>query len=1471
MKQNKIQFYTILLLVMMAFAKHGIAIKGPSCDSAKVLTYPISNSVTSYTDNAYWFKVTLDAGNYNIHINNTAGAGKMFKSEVYIGTCATLTLVSTDTLNAVTNTEFDVRIHNTVNATTFYVKLYNLGGSVNFNATTTTTVNIAGQIGFCPGQSVTLVADVLNPNGTQTYTWQPGGSNSSPITFVPTNILTPTTYTLTYNDNGGTLTTTVNIFPLSPAECQNCEQVQNGHFEWYDQFTVQTPPFTIYPITNSQFWVNPNGGSADYFNANFGWTNPTANSGNGYAGIYTYYNGLVIREYIQSQLKCPLVQGQDYLISFFAKLGDECGRASNNIGAHLSTGSIGSPTPPFNQLTNTPQVNHTSVLNFSASWTQISGIVSGNNEDFITIGNFFNSASTTTASSTSPAAVSTSTAAYYFIDDVSVTPLPPSLSSSTSTVMCNCASNITLTATGSPSVYVSWTNGVTTYTGSVVSIPCPTATTIYTCTVDLPCANCAPITSTIQVSVVGNPTITAVASPTSICAGNSTTLTASGGTGTYTWQPGGSTSNPVVVTPSVTTIYTVTGTNTLGCTSTGTVMVTVNSSYCCQKIANNNKFVTGNWTAQTASTTVGAIVISVTGVLTINANVTFNHTIIRMAPNAKIIIGTGQTVNLNSAHLFSCDYMWEGIETTNNSTVNFNRATLSNVNPTLDDANKGIYADATSMTTPAVLSVNYLELSKNHIGVMVENYTGTAAYPFTLKVATVQGDVGTTYSPGSILKTYLPSGGGSINYPSTEYGVLFEDVNAGLVGSTNGGRNTFKNLQNGVRMLRSNAHVLRNDFLNMNTGYNNKSIWAVGDYATVPAVSNPTVGLGTKHRFKVGIGSSNHCTFTNLKYGIYSDSCMTNEIENNTFSDVNGTGIAVYRSNFFRGIVLNSSSPPYIGFSDTDTSYIENNVMAPSGGGSNLMQNGIGFFDNVYLYNYVLNNDINLKPAGGIWSEGIGIYDASSNYYAEHYVLTNTIDGTGNYGIHQVNQVNYNGGAPHKAIASNTIIVGTGSCSGFFNTPNVGVYSVNSPYATIAENIIDETSLGGAPSCMIGVYISNGQADNIGCNLLRNNSINCAVDQNNIASVYRGNVMDLSLAGLYLTNGTMGDLGSSLTDAGQNEWINNTFSTYVASGLGGSDIYYDNSITDRIPTVNGNAFGIPPFGTFLSTVGTLGCTQHHKGGSTNQIQSTNNNDALAEDIINGNVQFSQYNDGLLWEHKNGILNLLKDSLLDNENATFGQFRTQETNTNLGKINTLMRSIGNYADVVQNKNTYLQSLSGITTSTNVVEQNYQTFMYEYINNIAGAESISAGTYANIKQLAQKCPYSDGAVVYNARALMKIWGDDEIYHNACEVMSIPAGNGDQSKLSKTRSTLPTENVLVYPNPNNGTFNIAYTFQENTHTFELYDLMGKKVTEKTLSGNDGVEKINLSNINHGIYFYKVIDVNGKMLFSGKVAISK
>jgi len=129
----------------------------------------------------------------------------------------------------------------------------------------------------------------------------------------------------------------------------------------------------------------------------------------------------------------------------------------------------------------------------------------------------------------------------------------------------------TLTATGGVS-YV-WQPG---NINTQQAIVCPGTTTTYTVTVTD--ANGCTATDNVTVSIsVANVT----ASPdVSICSGNNTVLVGSGSSGmTYSWSPsatltGANSANPTA-SPTVTTTYIVTGTNSFGCTDVDSVTVTV--------------------------------------------------------------------------------------------------------------------------------------------------------------------------------------------------------------------------------------------------------------------------------------------------------------------------------------------------------------------------------------------------------------------------------------------------------------------------------------------------------------------------------------------------------------------------------------------------------------------------------------------------------------------------------------------------------------------------------------------------------------------------------------------------------------------------------------------------------------------------------------------------------------------------------
>jgi gliding motility-associated-like protein len=150
----------------------------------------------------------------------------------------------------------------------------------------------------------------------------------------------------------------------------------------------------------------------------------------------------------------------------------------------------------------------------------------------------------------------------------------------------------TLTA-GGASTYT-WSPGNFTTSAIVVT---PGTNTAYT--VQGRQNNC-PGNTTVQVVVSPSPAISATASPNSICAMSSSTITASGAN-TYTWQPGGATGFSVIVSPSVSSIYTVTGTDILGCTGSATASISIINPPIVSISANPNPVCNGSTTTLTAS------------------------------------------------------------------------------------------------------------------------------------------------------------------------------------------------------------------------------------------------------------------------------------------------------------------------------------------------------------------------------------------------------------------------------------------------------------------------------------------------------------------------------------------------------------------------------------------------------------------------------------------------------------------------------------------------------------------------------------------------------------------------------------------------------------------------------------------------------------------------------------------------------
>ena len=80
-----------------------------------------------------------------------------------------------------------------------------------------------------------------------------------------------------------------------------------------------------------------------------------------------------------------------------------------------------------------------------------------------------------------------------------------------------------------------------------------------------------------------------------------------------------------------------------------------------------------------------------------------------------------------------------------------------------------------------------------------------------------------------------------------------------------------------------------------------------------------------------------------------------------------------------------------------------------------------------------------------------------------------------------------------------------------------------------------------------------------------------------------------------------------------------------------------------------------------------------------------------------------------------------------------------------------------------------------------------------------------------------------------------------------------------------------VLIYPNPTSGIFTIALRHAElvsaSQPTIEIYNVLGEQVYNATLKQVQGDNLINFTGQPDGIYFYRVLSQEGKLVGEGKI----
>lgn len=426
-------------------------------------------------------------------------------------------------------------------------------------AQTTVTVNAlptvaANSASVCAGSAATLTA-----SGASTYAWSTGATSTS-TTVAPTSTAV---YTVTGTNTAGcskatTATVTVNAIPTVTANSatvcagQNATIIASGAstYSWStgstgSSITVTPTSTAIYTVTGT----NASGCSKSITSTVTVVANPTitVNSGSicagqtatltaGGATSYTWSTGATATSITVSPTSTT-----SYTVTGINSTG-----CTNYTTTSVSVGTA--PTVSVNSATVCAGQSAVLTASGATTYTWSTGATGAS----VTV--------TPTANATYTVSGSNSGCSQSATSSVSVLASPTVTASNVS--ICS-GQTATITASGANTY--SWSTGATTSSITVT----PTGNTTYTVTGSN--GTCSSSKS-VSVQVKNSPNVSATSA--TVCAGQQASVSASGAT-SYTWSTGANSSS-ISVTPSSTTVYTVTGAGGNGCTMAVTSTVAVN-------------------------------------------------------------------------------------------------------------------------------------------------------------------------------------------------------------------------------------------------------------------------------------------------------------------------------------------------------------------------------------------------------------------------------------------------------------------------------------------------------------------------------------------------------------------------------------------------------------------------------------------------------------------------------------------------------------------------------------------------------------------------------------------------------------------------------------------------------------------------------------------------------------------------------
>ena len=544
------------------------------CNSCTQNTFPtsvLSNYHYGYPDFLYYITNTLAVTPTYTFSNSSLASVAGPSGPVCSGSTVTLTTNASGSYTWNTGATSSVIVVTASSPTNYFVTQNSVQScvySLVVNTSPTLSISNSSSSGtVCLGGTVTL-----NASGVNSHTWS--GGISSGVPFSPT--LT-TTYTVNGTNACGTtsLATTITVAPLPVFAISNVTSVCAGSpasftatgaasYTWIPA-NLYTSSITVYPATSTIYTVIGLQGSCYGGNTVALTANPlptvSAVASNsqvcaGDAVVLTASGGL---NYTWTPGN---LSGTSVTVSPSTSTGySVAGNNSFGCLAGVQIAVITNPSPTITIASSANMVCAGDLVTINASGATNYTWSAGGNTSSISVNPLTSSVYTVTGSSNNCSASQT----------VNVDVFIPVVSITGQTLICS-GQTASLLASGANSY--TWSNNIP-FAGINVT---PLVTTLYSVAAEATSLNVTcPGAASVLVTVNPNPTVTAVASRTSMCVNEKNTLTASGA-GTYSWSSGQTSASFTIAPNLVTTfVYTVTGTDANNCSETATLTVKVNS------------------------------------------------------------------------------------------------------------------------------------------------------------------------------------------------------------------------------------------------------------------------------------------------------------------------------------------------------------------------------------------------------------------------------------------------------------------------------------------------------------------------------------------------------------------------------------------------------------------------------------------------------------------------------------------------------------------------------------------------------------------------------------------------------------------------------------------------------------------------------------------------------------------------------